>query len=60
MINREHIPLAKMEIRHRIMQGEHYLATGLLLGVIPTEEDVEKAAIELLTKRAEQRQKEGR
>lgn len=57
MIDRLALHLAKMEIREYVRRGEHYLSTGLALGIVPTEDDVEKAAKDLLMRRAEAAQK---
>lgn len=57
MMDRFQLAVAKCEIRAAIRKGEHYLATGLLLGVIPSDDDIEKAAMDLLNARAAARQK---
>lgn len=57
MIDRRELEIAKIEIREHVMRGEHYLSTGLMLGVVPTEDDIEKAARDLLMKRAEAKQR---
>lgn len=57
MIDRRQLAVAMVEVRAAILRGEHYLSTGLLLGVIPSNDDIEKAARDLLNARAAARQK---
>ena len=56
MYSRLEIAQAVAEVAYMCAHGKHYLGGQLLLGVQPTEDELEKAARELLSLRAAARQ----